>query len=45
MMSSLTGPRTSLFQSCEKKNRSGPIAPTAVYFGHLRITSPQNAGL
>ena len=28
----------SLFQSSEKKNRSGPIAPTAVNFSHFCIT-------
>ena len=36
--------RMSLFQSWEKKNRSGPIAPMAVNFSHFCITFPQVAG-
>ena len=37
MMSSERGPRTSLFQSWEKKKMSGPIAPTAANFSHFCI--------
>ena len=44
MMSSERGPRMSLLQSWEKKNRSGPIAPIAVNFSHFRISSPHVTG-
>jgi len=44
MMSSEIGPRISLFQSWEKKNRSGPIAPIAVNFSHFFINSPHVFG-
>ena len=44
MIWSECGPTRSLFQSSEKKNRSGPIAPIAVNFSHLRMISPQYTG-
>lgn len=45
MIRSERGPRTSLLQSWEKKNRSGPIAPTAVNFSHSRMTAAHFCGL